>query len=189
MLAADLKAGELLHMVGTTQVLAALTDHPRPGPRRLTRRFGVGRAFVHVTHNPVGGVALDWLHQLCFHEQSPQEFFHQTIPAALERPTRVTLDPPFLGGDRLEIEAHRAAFRDLTLTTDRMDLLAALLTAMQRRHRQALVELGLGERFRRIVLSGGAAEVIHRLIPEYAGATVHMLDEGSLRGVARLWNN
>jgi xylulokinase len=189
MLAGELGPGELLHMVGTTQVLAGLTDHPRPAPRRLTRCFGVGRAFVHVTHNPVGGVALDWLHKLCFHEQSPQVFFHETVPAALERSTRVTFDPPFLGGDRLEIEAHRAAFRDLTLTTDRLDLLTALLTAMQRRHRQALAELGLGERFRRIVLSGGAAEVIHRLIPEYAGTTVHMLDEGSLRGVGRLWKD
>ena len=107
MLAADMGPGDLLHEVGTTQVLAALTDRPLPDARRLTRQLGVGDAFVHVTHNPVGGAALGWLHDLCFHEQSVQAFYEQTVPAALERTTRVTLDPPYLGGDRLELEAHR----------------------------------------------------------------------------------
>jgi xylulokinase len=187
MLAAHMQPGELLHTAGTTQALAALTDRPRPDPRRLTRLAGVGDAFVHVTHNPVGGVALNWLHQLCFREQTEKEFFERTVPAALQHETRVTLDPPFLGGDRLEIEAHRAAFRGLTLATDRVELLAAVLEAMRRRHRQALADLGMGERFRRVVLTGGGEEIIHHLLPEYGGATVEMLEEGSLRGVARLF--
>ncbi len=186
-LAAGMGPGDLLHMVGTTQVLAALTDRPRPDPRRLTRLFGVGSSFLEVTHNPVGGVALDWLRELCFSEQSEEEFFAKTVPAALHHATRVTLDPPFLGGDRLEIEAHRAAFRDLTLTSTRLDLLSAVLEAMRRRHRQAVADVGMGERFRRVFLTGGAAEVVRQLIPEYADAAVHELKEGSLCGVARLF--
>jgi sugar (pentulose or hexulose) kinase len=187
LLASALKPGELLHEVGTTQVLAALATKPLPGPRRLTRLLGVGDAYVHVTHNPVGGGALEWMHQLCFHEQSRQEFFSATVPNAALAKTRVTLDPPFLGGDRLEIEAHRAAFRDLTVGTDRLELLAGVLESMRRCHRQALIDLGVGERFRRIVLSGGAAEVVHGLLPGYREATVEMLEEGSLRGVAKLF--
>lgn len=189
MLAAGMTHGDLLHVVGTTQVLAALTDKPKPDPKRLTRQLGVGDSFIHVTHNPVGGVALGWLRDLCFRDQTEQEFFERTIPAALQRETRVTLDPPFLGGDRLEIEAHRAAFRDLTLTTDRLDLLAALLEAMQRHHLQALSALGMGDSFKRIFLTGGGADVVRRLLPEYASAAVQSLEEGSLRGVARLFQN
>jgi sugar (pentulose or hexulose) kinase len=188
MLAAGLAAGDLLHVVGTTQVLAVLTDEPRPDPRRLTRRFGVGPAFVHVTHNPVGGVALDWLHQLCFREQKAEEFFQKTIPQVHDRQVRATLDPPFLGGDRLEIEAHRAAFRDLTLATDRVDLLAAVLEAMRRHHRAAVSALGVNQAFRRVVLTGGGAEIIHSLLPEYRGASVQVLEDASLRGVARLFD-
>jgi xylulokinase len=75
MLAARLKPGELLHEVGTTQVLAALVSQPKPGPRRLTRLLGVGEAFVHVTHNPVGGAALEWIHNLCFRDQSAVDFY------------------------------------------------------------------------------------------------------------------
>jgi xylulokinase len=187
MLAADAEIGDLFHVVGTTQVLAALTVNPQPSPRRLTRRFGVGPAFVHVTHNPVGGAALGWLRDLCFRDQTEEDFYANTVPAAVERRTDIRLDPPFLGGDRLEIETHRAAFRELTLATDRLDLLAALLQTMRLQHRQALTDLGLGDRFRRTFLAGGGAEIVQRLVPEYAGASVRLLSEPSLCGVACLF--
>jgi xylulokinase len=188
MLAAGMQPGDLLHVVGATQVLAALTDHPQPNPRRLTRQLGVGRAFIHVTHNPVGGAALEWIRQLCFREQSEQEFYEHAVPAALDRSTPVLLEPPYLGGDRLEIEAHQAAFRELTLATERMDLLAAVLTAMRQGHADALAALGMGDRFRRIFLTGGGAEVVRRLLPGYLGDMVHPFEEGSLRGIARLFD-
>jgi sugar (pentulose or hexulose) kinase len=147
----------------------------------------VGEAFIHVTHNPVGGVALDWLHDLCFREQSGQEFYEKTIPLAEGRTTGVVLDPPFLGGDRLEIEARRAAFRELTLATDRLDLLAAVLHAMRRHHREALAALAMDQPAQRRFLTGGGADVVRKLLPEYAGGRVELLEEGSLRGVARLF--
>jgi xylulokinase len=187
MLAAAMEPGDLLHVVGTTQVLAALTSHPRPAPVRLTRLLGVGDAFIHVTHNPVGGAALTWLRELCFCDKSDSEFYERTIPSVQERQPTVVLDPPFLGGDRLEIETHRAAFRELTLATDRYDLLAAVLLAMKQRHDEALMALGEGSEFKRIFLTGGGAQVVRRLLPEYSSADVHILEEGSLRGVARLW--
>lgn len=187
MLAAGMQPGDLLHTVGTTQVLAALTDQPRPDAARLTRRLGVGARFMHASHNPVGGVALDWLYNLCFRDQTKDEFYERTLPQARERSTKVNLDPPFLGGDRLEIEARRAAFRDLTLTSDRMDLLAAVLEAMLRGHRTALHALGMGGQFRRVFLTGGGAELVRKMIPEYASAEVIPVEEGALRGVARLF--
>jgi sugar (pentulose or hexulose) kinase len=137
-LAAGLGAGDLLHAVGATQLLAAVVERPAPDVRRLVRPLGVGDAFVHLTHNPVGGAALDWLYELCFRDQVRSEFFTATIDEALSRETRVSLDPAHLGGERLEIDAHRAAFRDLTLATDRLDLLAALLKEMRRQHARAV---------------------------------------------------
>lgn len=188
MLAADMKPGDLLHLAGTTQVLATLCDRPVPSPSRLTRLFGVGDRYLQVVHNPVGGVALDWLHRLCFRDQSAREFFEQTVPQALTHTTQVTLDPPYLGGDRLEIEAHRAAFRDLTLASDRLDLLSAVLDAMRRKHREALAELGGSQSFSRVFLAGGAEEVVQRLLPEYTASAVTLLADASLRGAARLFN-
>jgi sugar (pentulose or hexulose) kinase len=187
MLAAGMGPGDVLHLVGTTQVLAAYVVTPRPAADRLTRRLGVGPAFIHVVHNPVGGAALEWLHQLCFRDQPPAEFYGPTVAAALGREPAVVLDPPFLGGDRLEIEVRRAAFRELGLATDRLDLLAAVLVAMRRHHAAAVEALGLEQPVRRVFLSGGGADVVRRLLPEYREHDVTTLDEASLRGVARLF--
>jgi sugar (pentulose or hexulose) kinase len=186
-LAAGMRPGDVLHETDTLQTLAVLADAPRPGPLRLTRRLGVGESFVHLTYSPVGPVALDWARALCFREQSPQEFFERSVPAALERRTRVTLDPACLAGDPLGIEACRAAFRDLELTTDRLDLLAAVLEALGRRHRDALAALGVGDRPARVFLTGPGADVVRNLLPHYRTAEVKLLEDASLRGVAALF--
>lgn len=187
-LAARQQPGDLLHVVGTTQVLATLTTQPQADPRRLTRQLGVGDSFLHVTHNPVGGVALDWLRTLCFSEVPATEFYARTIEEALHRVPTVALDPPFLGGDRLEIEPAYAAFRGLTLSCDRTELLAAVLHAMRDQHVRALDALGIGRSIQRVFLTGGGAEVVRRLLPEYSQREVCHLEEGSLRGVARLFD-
>jgi xylulokinase len=187
MLAAGMQPGDVLHVVGTTQVLACLTDHPAPSEHRLTRYLGVGPAFIQVAHNPVGGVALDWLHQLCFRDQSPAEFYQQTVIESIGQTTPVVLDPPFLGGDRLQIEPRLAAFNNLALNTDRLDLLRALLTGMRHHHEEAIKVLGAPWPPRRIFLTGGGADLVARLIPEYADWEVVRLEEGSLRGVATLF--
>jgi sugar (pentulose or hexulose) kinase len=188
MLAASMKTGDLLHCIGDTQVLAALTDKPRPDSRRLTACSGVRSSFMHITHQPIGGPALGWLRELCFRDQDDREFYERTVPEAEKRTTRVTLDPPFLGGDPLEIEAHRASFRDLTLATDRLELLTALLQAMRQQHLKALAALDMGEKFERVFLAGDNADAVRRLLPEYSGR-VQTLREGSLRGVARLFQS
>jgi xylulokinase len=188
MLAAGVTEDDLMHIVGTTQLLARLVQKPTPSPRMLTRLLGLGDTYIQVVHNPVGGIALDWMHQLCFRDQSTEEFFNRTIPSASLHPTRVLLDPPFLGGDRLEIDAHRAAFRDLTLAADRLDLLAAVVQALVKCQREALALMDRGRPWKRILLTGGGAETVRRLVPEYATAKLEMVEEGSLRGVARLFH-
>lgn len=188
-LAVGLQPGELLHVVGTTQVLAAIPTEPRPALHRLTRPLGVGRQFLHVTHNPVGGVALDWLHELCFRDQPVSDYYGKTVPAALSwQPHGVRLEPFFLGGDRLEVAARTASFQGLHLQTDRMDLLAALLQGMLAGHRLALAQLELNATPTRVFLSGGGAEIVRGLVPEYGQIPVEQPEQASLRGVARLFD-
>jgi sugar (pentulose or hexulose) kinase len=188
LLAARIELGDLLHIVGTTQVLAVRTVKPRPAADHLTRLLGVGDGYVHITHNPVGGVALDWMHQLCFHDQTAAEFYAQSIPAAIARQTEVLLDPPYLGGDRLQIEERRAAFRELTIAHERLDLLAAVLTAMRTHHAQATAVVADGQAFKRIVLTGGGATIAQQVIYDRDARAVEMIEEASLRGVARLFS-
>jgi xylulokinase len=189
MLAAGMGPRDILHSVGTTQVLGVLAGSPTPDPRRLTRLFGVGGAFAYVAHNPVGGAALEWVHQLCFHDHAADEFYQHTIPAAADRRTEVELDPPYLGGDRLEIEPRVAHFTNLTLSVRREDLLSAVLAAMRRGHRQAMAAVERdAASVDRVFLTGGGAESVRHLLPEYVTAQVQPIEEGSLRGVARLFD-
>jgi hypothetical protein len=109
------------------------------------------------------------------------------VPAALGRPTRVSLDPPFLGGDPLEIDARRAAFRDLTVATDRLDLLAAVLDTTRRRHTDALRVLGRDGRVRRVVYAGTGADLARRFLVVNAAAQTEVIQDASLLGVARLF--
>jgi sugar (pentulose or hexulose) kinase len=182
-----MRPGDLLHDAGAGQVLAAVIEHPTADPRRRVLQLGVGGAFIHLTHNPVGVAALDWMHAVCFCDQAKEVFYGPTLSEALERKTRVTLDPPNLAGDWLEVDAHRAAFRDLTLETDRLDLLAAVVQEMRRQYQRALAALGRPEGFERIFLAGAETERVRQLLPEYATAIIQPLEEGSLRGVARLF--
>ena len=40
----------------------------------------------------------------------------------------------------------------------------------------------------RVFLTGGAADAVRHILPEYARAEIHSLDNGSLRGIARLFD-
>jgi xylulokinase len=199
MLAADMNEADLLHSVGTTQVLAAFADPPSPHEKRLCRPLGVGTRFIHVTHNPVGGEALSWLFDLCYaagqdpdsaeYRQARRDYFDRIVKhQALHHQTSVRLDPPFLGGDRLEIEERAAAFVGLRLHVRPLDLLAAVLQGMREGHTSAYRHLGVDRPWRRIILTGGGADIVRLLdLPEYRGVPIEFLDEGSLRGVARLF--
>lgn len=188
-LASGMERGDLLHLVGTTQVLAILTDTPQPSPHRLTRHLGVGESYIHVTHNPVGGVALDWIHQLCFADVPEPDFYSSVIDQALHRNTSVSLNPSFLGGDRMEIEEKKACLNGLTLSTNRMDLLAAVLQAMKQGHRQAWSHLERQQPPRRVFLSGGGASVVRKLLPEYQQVEVFELEQASLLGIAKVFSS
>lgn len=187
LLAANLQPGELFIASGPTQVLVTLAPTPQPDPRRMTFALGVGEKFVHATHNPVSPAALDWLHQLCFRDQSRDEYLSGMLTKALQRPTRVTLAPPHLGGDPLELDARRAAFRDLTLATDRLDLLAAVVAEMRRQHDKALEALGQGTDYRRVVLCGEGAELIQRILCNDGAKHIDKFEQPALNGIALLF--
>ena len=187
MLALDMKPGDLLHVEGNTQLLAMMVDAPRPGPRRFTRQLGVGDKFIYLTHNPMSGVALDWIKDLCFRDQSQEEFFTRTIAEARERKTRIHLDPPCLAGAPMEIEARRGALRDLELTGDRLDVLAGLLSTLTFRHQEALAALDQTGPVRRVFLTGAGARRITPLLPAYQNAEVQEFENGSLFGIAQLF--
>jgi hypothetical protein len=88
----------------------------------------------------------------------------------------------------LEIEAHRAAFRDLTLPAERLDLLAAVVQAMLRGHQRAIEALSKEGKWHRVVMSGVGTERVQGLLPDYREKSIELLVDGALKGVAKLFS-
>jgi xylulokinase len=185
--AVEMEPGDLFHDLDDPQRLVIRVEKPRADGRRLVSRFGLGDGCLETAFNPIGPGSLRWLHALCFRDRSDEEFRQRTIPQAMERGTRVAFDPPFLTGDCLGISAIRAAFRDLTLTTDRLDLLAALLAEMRRRHEIAIQTLSQNSAIRREFVRGSDAELLKRILPQPADATVPSTYATPLHAVVSLF--
>jgi sugar (pentulose or hexulose) kinase len=186
--AAEMKPWDLLHDLGDPQRLIVRVEKPRADGRRLISRFGLGKGFLETAFNPIGPRALRWLHALCFRDQSEEEFRERTIPQAMETETRVAFDPPFLTGDSLCISANRAAFRDLTIAADRMDLLASLLSEMRRRHELAIQTLKRDVPIQRILVRSDDAEFMMGLLPYSRQLPIQRIEAEPLTAICRLFH-
>jgi xylulokinase len=186
--AVDFKPGSLFHDLSDPQRLVIRVETPRADGRRLVSRFGLGEGCLETVFNPVGPGSLRWLHALCFRDQSDEEFRLRTIPQAPATASRVTFDPPYLTGDSLGIVAARAAFRDLTPATDRMELLAAMLTEMRNRHEKAMGLLGWDRSARRIYVRGGDAEFALGLLKYEKDLDFHFVQPTPLTAIASLFS-
>jgi xylulokinase len=191
MLLAGAAPGQMVNVVGTTDVLALCTKHPKPHERLLTRALGVGRTRTSVGTIASAGSSLEWARQTLFSEMSAKRF-HRLVD---EMGTRsgagigVRFDP-YLAGDRCSVEQRRATLHELTLSTTRDDILAAIIDALARSSAERIQLLrGNGTPIRRrVMISGGGggalATIMHRDWP--AEWSFYVEDEATMRGLARL---
>jgi len=63
-----------LNVIGSTDVLALCTAHPKPHEQLLTRAVGVGRRWVQVSTIAAAGASLTWAHREFFSDLSTNQF-------------------------------------------------------------------------------------------------------------------
>src|SRR5207245_10038810 len=105
--------------------------------------------------------------------------------SALTQPGSPMLDPSFLGGDRLEIEAHRASFRDLTLTNRSHRSIGRSFGRHAARPSPSRSRFKLGRQFRACLSHRRRRGNRPALDPEYASEKVRLFQECSLRSEER----
>jgi sugar (pentulose or hexulose) kinase len=187
-LAAGMRSGDLLDIGGAgADLLVALADKPASDLERRTRLLGVDDTFLYVSDDPAGPRALEWIRGVAFQDQSLEQFTRQTIATAMNRRTPVTLEPANLCGDDLEIELHRASLRNLTIATDRIDLLAAVLNSVRDQHLRARANVGIREKSGRLFFADDTLQDFRIHLPGYAQSDVVDLQDAALRGIARLF--
>jgi xylulokinase len=190
MLLAGARAGQLLNVAGSTDVLALCVDRPRPHERLITRALGVEKKWLSVSTLAAAGSSFRWVREQLFRDLSDPAFAKMMRNLAKKPLQSSVRFDPFLAGDRMSIEQRRAALTGLTLATSREEILSAVIDAITSAsaERLDLLRKVNGRIDGRVIVSGGVVEatgdLLHR---EWRGKwTFKFEDEASLRGLGKL---
>lgn len=191
MLLTGAKAGQLVNVVGSTDVLALCTDKPKPHEKLLTRALGISGKWVSVGTIAAAGSSLNWAKEQLFSDLSEKGFFALVLKLSRDAQARgaVRFDP-YLAGDRSAVEQRQAAFSGLTLSTTRQQMLAAIIEALAEASAgrlKSLKETGTSIA-RDVLISGGGggalAKIMHRDWPGQWNFKAK--SEATLLGLAKL---
>ncbi len=186
------RAGQLLDVCGSTDVLALCTNEPRPHEQLLTRALGMGKWWLSVSTLAAAGSALNWAKDQLY-SALPVNKFYELVKEIAKDSAResggVTFDP-HLAGDRTSIEQPRGTFRGLMLSTTRRQMLASVVESLARASAQRLNLLANNRmQIRRdVIFSGGTttglSDLLHR---DWPGKwKFKMESEATLKGLATL---
>jgi xylulokinase len=132
-LLAGSRPGMLINVCGSTDVLAVVTESPRPDARYLTRHLGVGKRWLSVMTIGAAGSALVWAKQTLFSDLSDESFFALVRKLcrslARGRASMVTFQP-YLAGSRVEVMQPAGSFGNLRLSTTREEMLEAVIRSL-----------------------------------------------------------
>jgi sugar (pentulose or hexulose) kinase len=165
MLLAGARPGQMVNVVGSTDVLAVAVDRFGPGADLLTRPLGVGRTWLAVSTLAAAGTAIDWLGRTCFSEMSAKRFHAHLAGILRSEPRGDVRFTSTLAGSRTSIDPVTGAIDNLTLATARDDLAAALLADLAGRSAARLSTLAarVPRLLRDVVTTGGGTAVSHAL--------------------------
>ncbi|HVT89909.1 MAG TPA: FGGY family carbohydrate kinase [Tepidisphaeraceae bacterium] len=190
MLLAGARSGQLVNVVGTTDVLALCTNRPRPDERLLTRALGVGKNWVSVGTIASAGSTVDWARRQFFADWSDARFY-KLLKQISRKSLRVSVKfEPYMAGDRSSVEQRSAELRGLSLATTREQILSAIVDALAAASadRLALLKQTGTPMHRDVLISGGGggdlAKIMHRDWPGNWRFTVEK--EATMRGLAVL---
>jgi xylulokinase len=191
MLLAGAEPGQLFNVVGSTDVLALCTDHPRPHERLLTRALGVGRRWLQVSTIAAMASSIYWAREQFFADWTLERFRAEVRRLGRRRPAEAgaVRFEPYMAGDRASVEQRQAAFTGLTLATTREDLLRAVLESLIAASAERLPLLAAtGTPIRRdVVVSGGSDRLDEIMRRDWPGDwRFRAVTDATMRGLGKL---
>lgn len=191
MLLAGPRPGQMVNVVGSTDVLAVCTKRPRPAPDVLTRALGVGGWFVVVDTIAAAGSAIDWVGREWFADLSTEAFHRRVARAASEKPDPTIVFDPSLAGSRTSVEPVRGSITGLTLATTRDQILESMLDRLAQSSAARLDRLRAASQcdlLDRVLLAGGAGMLARRVFHrDWPGRMTFRSDpDATLRGLGVL---
>ncbi len=183
--------GKLVNVAGSTDVLALITDDPRPHEHLLTRALGVGKRWMSVGTLAAAGSALNWAKGQFFPDYSVVRFRKLMGKLASKGDTGGVGFEPYLAGDRTSLEQRQGAFTGLTLATTREQMLGAIIESLagsSATRLKLLQKVNAVRMSHDVMLTGGVGggldKVLHRDWPGEWRFEVE--EEATLRGLGKL---
>ena len=185
--------GSILDVCGTCEIICVGLARALPGREYNIRCHVIPGLWSTLYVLNTGGKALDWFHQNFCREMTADDFFDRYVPQVIDDFFKSRWDLPdydvFLAGDRYSTADRRAAFRSLSLDTDREKMLMAVIrgnTLYMARHLKEMC--GKVQLSRRIHCTGGGlSEAMIRCKKEWMGEYEYIrTDNSSLLGAAQL---
>lgn len=166
--------GMLVNVSGSTDVLAVVTETPRPDERYLTRGLGVGRKWLSVSTISAAGSAVAWARRALFSELEENDFYRVVakVSAAYDKEEGSSDGATVeflngLAGSRVAVEQPTGRFEGLRLSTTREEMLAAVIRSLAKSsaERLDLLKEASSHRIRREVLrTGGTGGLLARIL-------------------------
>jgi xylulokinase len=192
------QAGDVIDIVGTCEIAAVCLDHPVGSPNYNIRCHVLpGRWMTFFVLN-TGGKALEWFHSVFCRDMSKSEFYERFVPETITdylsqghlNEDALPEYTPYLQGSRYSLESLTAAFSNVTLETDRRQMLLGLLRGNLQYVGGHLKEVSRFIELKQpIITTGGGAKIrgIDLLKKRWLAASEYRYqDQSSLLGAAML---
>jgi xylulokinase len=191
MLLAGTNEGQVVNVVGSTDVLAVCSDAAIPEEGRLTRALGVEGKFVHADTIAASMTAVNWLAAMLYPHRSSNWRRAEIDRIVRDKPVTSERADARPAGSRTEVAPTFASFTGISLRTGPRELMWALIDDLIRQSGLRVKRMqASGMKLNRdVVATGGAlngavGRAMRRDWP--GGFRFRREDEATLRGLYRL---
>lgn len=188
--AGNTKAGDILDISGSSEMVSILTDNPIVNKKYYLRKAatpGKWQIFAITT----GGFAIDWFRKEFYREIEVNKFYNEYLVDVIKKRLNKTIVEflPYLTGDRQSLIKKRGAFTGLTLETSREDMLVSIMFGM---HDPIVETINIASNFlelnKTIKITGGLSgqEYIELKKKIFKGYNFQVVDDCPLKGNVQL---
>ena len=183
------KEGQMLDVIGTTELFNICTEKPIYSPKYSLRAHMLKNKWCTIYILNTGGKAIEWFYENFYKEMDEKYFFKEYLPGLLNKQGKdIPKFVPYLCGDRYSIADKSASFTRIKLNMNRDDFLLSILNGIALNTKKYVDEVGKKIKLdNTIYASGGSIKEIiafkKKIFPKF---DFKVVESSSLLGAAKL---